>query len=212
MINNSNKCIVFTGGVINNYNELNINVNDKDYVICADSGYYHAKKLNVHVDTLIGDFDSLERIPDDVDEIIIYPKEKDDTDTMLAIKYALEKGYGYFEIYGAMGNRFDHAYANIQSLDYLVEHNACGKIITETEELFIIKNSTVKIEKKECYVLSVFSYTNTANGVSEKGVKYPLDNVVVTQNFPIGISNEITDNFAEITVKDGKLLIIHLKK
>lgn len=212
MINNSNKCIVFTGGVINNYNVLNINVNDKDYVICADSGYYHAKKLNVHVDSLIGDFDSLGSIPDDVDEIIRYPKEKDDTDTMLAIKHALEKGYCYFEIYGAMGNRFDHAYANIQSLDYLVEHNACGKIITETEELFIIKNSTVKIEKKEGYVLSVFSYTNTANGVSEKGVKYPLDNVVVTQNFPIGISNEITDNFAEITVKDGKLLIIHLKK
>ena len=212
MINNSNKCIVFTGGVINNYNVLNINVNDKDYVICADSGYYHAKKLNVHVDSLIGDFDSLGSIPDDVDEIIRYPKEKDDTDTMLAIKHALEKGYTHFEMYGAMGNRFDHAYANIQSLDYLVEHNACGKIITETEELFIIKNSTVKIEKKEGYVLSVFSYTNTANGVSEKGVKYPLDNVVVTQNFPIGISNEITDNFAEITVKDGKLLIIHLKK
>ncbi len=212
MINNSKKCIVFTGGVINNYNALNINANDKDYIICADSGYYHAKKLNVHVNVLIGDFDSLERIPDDVDEIIRYPKEKDDTDTMLAIKYALEKGYSCFEIYGAMGNRFDHAYANIQSLDYIVEHNACGKIITETEELFIIKNSTAKIEKKENYMLSVFSYTNIAKGVSEKGVKYPLDNVVVTQNFPIGISNEITENFAEITVKDGKLLIIHLKK
>lgn len=212
MINNSKKCIVFTGGVINNYNALNINDNDKDYVICADSGYYHAKKLNVHVNVLIGDFDSLERIPNDVDEIIRYPKEKDDTDTMLAIKYAFDKGYVNFEIYGAMGNRFDHAYANIQSLDYIVEHNACGKIITETEELFIIKNSTVKIQKKEGYVLSVFSYTNTAKGVSEKGVKYPLDNVVVTQNFPIGISNEITENFAEITVKDGKLLIIHLKK
>ncbi len=212
MINNSKKCIIFTGGVINNYNELNINVNEKDYVICADSGYYHAKKLNVHVNALIGDFDSLDEIPDDVDEIIRYPKEKDDTDTMLAIKYALEKGHGYFEIYGAMGNRFDHAYANIQSLNYLVENNACGKIITESEEFFVIKNNSVTVEKKEGYVLSVFSYTNSAKGVSEKGVKYPLDNVVVTQDFPIGISNEITDNFAEITVKDGKLLIIHLKK
>ena len=212
MINDSRKCILFTGGVINDYNALKININADDYVICADSGYNHARNMNIRVDTLIGDFDSLDYNTDNVNEIIRYPKEKDDTDTMLAIKHALKKGYDNFEIFGAMGNRFDHSYANIQSLDYLVENKAFGKIVNENEELYIIKNSTVQIEQRKDYVLSVFSYTNTASGVSEKGVKYPLDNVIVTQNFPIGISNEITDKFAEITVKDGKLLIIHLKK
>jgi thiamine pyrophosphokinase len=202
------KCIIFTGGEIKDYSSLNINKNEIDFVICADSGYNHAKALNISVDVAIGDFDSVDSIPDDVQEVIKYPKEKDDTDTILAVKLALEREYKNIDIYGALGNRFDHSFANIQTLDYILENGGFGRIITETEQIFIVRNNTIIIEKIDGYVLSVFSYTNQCIGVSEKGVKYPLDNVIVTQSFPIGISNEITDNFAEISVKEGKLLII----
>jgi thiamine pyrophosphokinase len=202
------KCIIFTGGEIKDYSALKINKNEIDFVICADSGYNHAKALNIDVDVAIGDFDSVDSVPNDVQELIRYPKDKDDTDTMLAVKLALEREYKNIDIYGALGNRFDHSFANIQTLDYILENGGFGRIITETEQIFIVRNNTIIIEKIDGYVLSVFSYTNQCIGVSEKGVKYPLDNVIVTQSFPIGISNEITDNFAEISVKEGKLLII----
>ena len=56
--------------------------------------------------------------------------------------------------------------------------------------------------------LSVFSLTDASYGVYEKGTKYTLDNAVLTNSFPLGVSNEWAENTAEIGVKDGILLVV----
>ena len=81
-------------------------------------------------------------------------------------------------------------------------------MFSEDEELFCIKNNSIKIPMKTGFSLSVFSLTEKSEGVYEKGTLYELENAVLTNTFPLGISNEWKDNIAEIGVKNGTLLII----
>lgn len=206
------KCAIFTGGEINNYTQINVSHLRNTTIISADAGYIHAKNLGLITNILIGDFDTLTEMPSDIDEVIKFPKEKDDTDTMLAIKLALDRGYNDIEIYGALGNRLDHTFANIQSLAFINEHKAKGKIISEKDILYFIKNEEISIPQKDGFSLSIFSYGESCEGVTLKGVKYPLENAKINQNFPLGVCNEIIEEIAEISIKRGKMLIIISKK
>jgi len=206
------KCAIFTGGEINNYTQINVSHLRNTTIISADAGYIHAKNLGLITNILIGDFDTLTEMPSDVDEVIKFPKEKDDTDTMLAIKLALDRGYNDIEIYGALGNRLDHTFANIQSLAFINEHKAKGKIISEKDILYFIENEKISIPQKDGFSLSIFSYGESCEGVTLKGVKYPLENAKINQNFPLGVCNEIIEEIAEISIKRGKMLIIISKK
>lgn len=87
-------------------------------VIAADGGFEHCLELGITPDTVIGDFDSLESPPENC-SLLRLPVEKDDTDTLAAVKYGLEKGAEVFHIFGGTGGRFDHTVANMQSLVYL---------------------------------------------------------------------------------------------
>jgi len=206
------ECAIFTGGEMLDYNAIDISRLKNMFIISADAGYVHAKNLGLKTNIIIGDFDTLTEIPQDVDEVIKFPKEKEDTDTMLAVKFALDKGFEEIKIYGALGKRLDHTFANIQALAFINSKNAIGEIISENEIIYFIENNSIVLEKKDGFSLSVFSYSQICDGVNLKGVKYPLENAIVTQTFPLGVCNEIIDKNAEISVKNGKMLIILSKK
>lgn len=204
-------CAIFTGGEIKDLSKVELS-HLKDYlIISADAGYLYAKELGVKIDIVVGDFDTLGYIPEKANKVIQHIPEKDDTDTMLAVKTALERGCKYIEIYGALGGRLDHTFANIQALAYIKAHGAEGKIVSDKEIITLICNEKIKIEKKEGYSLSLFSYSDKCLGVTETGVKYPLNNYTLEADFPLGVCNEITGKFAEISVDRGKLLIIQSK-
>ncbi len=205
------KCAVFTGGEILDYSRIDTSLFCDRMIISADSGYIHAKAMGIKTDILIGDFDSLEALPDDVGEIISFSSEKDDTDTMLAVKLALNKGFDDIIIVGGLGYRLDHTFANIQTLAYIHENGAEGFIVSDNERIFFLQTSSLRLERLDGYSLSVFSFGEELSGVTLKGVKYPLNNAAVTNFFPIGVCNEISAEFAEIEVKSGKMLIIQSK-
>ena len=71
--------------------------------------------MNLDIDLIVGDFDSLCNIPANVN-IYKLPKEKDETDLFVAIEEGMKKGYTEFHIYGALGGRIEHSIANIQIL------------------------------------------------------------------------------------------------
>ena len=75
-----------------------------DVVFAADGGYRHCQAAGLQPDLLLGDFDSLNDLPKGI-PIHTFPVEKDDTDTMLAIKYGLKEGYRTFHLYGGTGGR-----------------------------------------------------------------------------------------------------------
>lgn len=203
-------CCILAGAEIFDYAKL-LPAKDR-YIICADGGYMHAKEWGIVPDVVLGDFDSLcGELPTSC-EVLRYSSEKDDTDTMLAVKLALERGFKQIEIYGATGGRLDHTLANIQALLYIKENNADGTLFGDTEQLTILKNEGRSFARQEGRYFSILALSERAEGVTERGMKYELTNASLTNSFPLGISNEITADFGWVEVKNGTLLIVFSQK
>ncbi len=178
------------------------------FSICADGGYEAAQKLGVTPDILIGDFDSLKK-ESDCKEVIRLKPEKDDTDTLSAVKLALKRGFSDFVFYGCTGGRTDHTIANLQIL-YELAKRGCRAYLVGNHEIFTcLSNGSVSFSRESQGMFSVFSLSEKSTGVSETGVKYTLDHAEMTNGFPIGVSNEWIGKSAEISVRDGVLLLIY---
>ena len=184
-----------------------------DLVLCADVAYLAAKKENIVPDIVIGDFDHGENDAPKASTAawIRVPSEKDDTDTMLCVKYALEKGADEIVIVGGIGGRLDHTFANLQTLAYIQKQGAHGRLLSEDNEAFLV-SASAEIAKRDGWYLSVFAYDSACTGVTIKGTKYEVSDVSLDTSFPLGVSNEITDKAAVIHVQSGTLLVILSKK
>lgn len=177
-----------------------------DLVIAADSGINHLEKFGATPDIAVGDFDSLGFVPDCA-EVIKHPVMKDDTDTMLAVKTGLERGYTQFVIYGGVGGRPDHTFANYQTLCYISRCGGRGYLCFNGYTACCITDSKINFSGGDGTV-SVFAMSGEALGVTLKGVLYPLENAKLDYSFPLGVSNEFAESPAEIGVGSGTLLII----
>ncbi len=178
-----------------------------DLVIAADGGLLHLQNLHITPDIIIGDFDSLGRVPQQP-EAIRYPVEKDDTDMMLAIKSGLEAGFSQFILYGGLGGRFDHSLANIQCLAYLANRNARGFLAGDGTVLTVIRDGALHFNAGMSGTISVISFGSTAEGVTLQGLKYPLKDAVLKNDSTLGISNEFTRSAASVSVRKGSLIVI----
>jgi thiamine pyrophosphokinase len=182
------------------------------YIIAADGGLAHLRRFGLSPDIVIGDFDSLDGgKPDESCPVLTYPKQKDDTDMMLGVKYALSHGFTRITLFGALGGRFDHSFANIQTLEYILENGGMGKIVSGGNIITLQKEGTESYEHREGMYFSVFSISDEAT-VSLSGVKYPLSGYSLKRSFPIGVSNEIISDSALVTVEKGVILVIYSKK
>lgn len=205
------KCSIFTGGEIKDLSFIDEIAVKKTFVICADSGYLYAKRLGIKPDLLIGDYDSLGYVPYDVENVIRFPSEKDDTDLMLAVKEALKYNCDDIDIYGALGGRFDHTFSNVQALGFLSLHNINARIISDNDEITLLNPGKYTFERRENFSLSLFAYSDIVEGLCIKGTKYPADNITLTNSFPLGMSNCVTDEKAEISFTTGRLLAVQSK-
>ncbi len=178
-----------------------------DLIVAADAGYLNVQKAGLRPDVIIGDFDSSKK-PNTDTPIETFPVLKDDTDTMLAIKYGFNNGYKRFAIYGGLGGeRTDHTIANIQSLAYIVDHGGEGLLVGENETFALIKNSSITLHSEKGKTLSIFAYGGIAEGISIKGAVYETDELTLSPFFPLGVSNKFKENTAAVGVKNGCILI-----
>ena len=196
------KCIIFGAA---EFDSLHFPIEKDDLLIAADGGVSHFAKLNRAPDVILGDFDSLGYIPEGAR---VFPVEKDDTDVMLAIRHGLAAGYREFYIYGGMeGKRLDHTIANLQALAFLRKHNARGFLLGRDQIATVMEDETLIFEKAEG-ILSAFAMGEPAEEVTLRGVQYELETGKLTADFPLGVSNHFMGKTAEITVKNGQLLLI----
>lgn len=181
-------------------------VNAGDLVIAADGGFASAEKCGLVPDYIIGDFDSSAK-PLKAKNITVLPAEKDTTDMLEAIKIGAEKGCTIFHIYGGTGGRLDHTIANIQLLKYFsgarLYFYGNGFVLTA------VTNGKISLPQKNGGYVSVFSLSDISEGVSLKNLKYELENYTLKSNFPLGVSNEFIGRTAEISVKNGTVLIYY---
>ncbi|MBO5754983.1 MAG: thiamine diphosphokinase [Clostridia bacterium] len=177
---------------------------ETDLVIAADGGQAALASRGITPHLVVGDFDSSEA-PDSV-PFIRHPVMKDDTDTTLAVKEGMRRGYEVFILYGCQGGSPDHAFANVQTLHriakeglhgYLVGNGMVGTVVIDRKMQFAPKGR-----------VSVFSLTDLSEGVCIRGLKYPLENAVLTNDVPLGVSNEGDGSAAEISVKRGVLYVL----
>lgn len=177
-----------------------------DYVIAADGGYLHCREAGLVPDLLLGDFDSLDALPGDTD-VERFPVDKDDTDSMLAMKLGLEKGYRTFHLYGGTGGRMDHTLANLQGLAYLARQGARGYLYDASFVFTALWNSSLDLPAREEGIFSVFALGETARGVSILGGRYPLEGGELSPFFPLGVSNHFEGRPVRVSVEKGCLLV-----
>ena len=212
------KCVIISAG---DFTPLEISLEEGDLCIACDAGFVYAQQLGILPDLIVGDFDSLsdagpvfmsalqEIADNDPDRIVKLNIKKDDTDTIRAIKIALEKGYKKFYLYGALGGkRIDHSLANIQALLFIKHNGGRGYIMDADKMLMVAENETIRFHRGNSGYLSIFSLSEKAKGVTLKGLMYTMENGYLTNDFPLGVSNEfVIDEEAEITVEEGTLLV-----
>lgn len=199
------RCFVFSAG---SFYGLRQYPGPGDFVVAADAGYRACQREGIVPDLVLGDFDSM-AVPADFPHVERVPVEKDDTDTLLALKVGMRRGCKAFFIYGGTGGkRLDHTLANLQSLLYLRRHGAAGYLYDDDFVWTAVENETLHVHRMmEDGLVSVFSLTERAEGVTLSGLQYPLEDAVLTAEFPLGISNHIRDEVAAIRVRKGALLV-----
>ena len=197
------KCVIFCAA---EFDDLILPLAQEDFLIAADGGLKHLQKLGIRPDEILGDFDSLGYIPADSR---VFPVEKDDTDAILAARRGLERDFREFLFYGSLdGPRLDHTVANFQTLQFLADHGASGYLIGKHQLATVVKNGSILFPAGCEGTVSVFCLGADAQGVTLKGLYYPLENGTLTCGFPLGVSNHFTGEEASITVENGSLLII----
>lgn len=207
------ECAVFAGGVIENPGFIDKKelLESCSLIICADGGYRYAEALGIIPDLFVGDFDSYSgELPGGIEVHKSVP-EKDDTDTLLAVREAIEAGYSEIRLYGALGARIDHAIANIQTMIFAHSRGCELKIIDEANEMFLQGAGERSYIRRDDWYFSLFAVGGNAHISSCRGVKYPIEDYQMTPEFPIGVSNEITADKAILRVDSGLVLVIRSK-
>lgn len=180
---------------------------EDDLVIAADGGYEALVKLGIRCDILIGDMDSIKKIPIGI-EILRHKVEKDETDMYLAYIEGKKRGYSEFSLHGGVGGRPDHTFANYCLLSYIKDDGRNATLVGDGYIAYAVKNNITRVRGKAGDEISVFAFGGNCEGIRIKGLYYELDGGDLTPNFPLGVSNHFTEKEAEISAERGTLLVI----
>lgn len=144
------RCVIVGGAYINNYEYIKSRIQEDDFIVFCDSGLKHLEKLQAKPSLIVGDFDSHNNPHLDV-ETIVLPCEKDDTDTVFAVKEALKRGFEDFILIGVVGARLDHTLGNVSILLHLDSLGNKGKIIDDYSEMEIVSKEPAYVDDSYAY-------------------------------------------------------------
>ena len=203
------RCVIVGAADINDYSRVKSRLRGDDYAVFCDSGLKHMAALGLKPGLIVGDFDSYADPHLDV-ETITLPTEKDDTDSVFAVKEALKRGFDDFLLIGAAGARLDHTLGNLSILLFLDSLGKSAILIDDYSEMEIVSSRPAFVEDLFSY-FSLLNISGTARGITVKNAKYPLDSAEITCEYQYGISNEVLPGkTASVTVREGRLLLVKI--
>ena len=180
-------------------------IDDKNArVYCCDGAYAWAKGT-LHIDETLGDFDSLDYLPDPPPKEI-YPSEKDMTDGEIALNRAIEEGAKEIEIYGGGGKREDHFLGNLHMLYAALKRGAKTSLVTNYATIFAAEGETELCGVKGKTV-SIVPFGSSAHMIKSEGFYYPLDNLELVYGSTRGISNVVIKDKASF-MSEGVVLVM----
>lgn len=180
------------------------------FIVACDAGYRNAETLGVVPDLIVGDFDSAPQPPVRHERTIVLPHVKDDTDTHFAARWLWQHGCREVTFLGALGGqRFEHTVANLHTALFLAKNGVQVLLADERSELRILcPGQPMTLERKGWTYLSLFPLDGPLTGVEEQGVFYPLQDAVLTPDYPLGVSNEFTAPQAVLSCRAGHGLVV----
>ncbi len=190
------RAVIFINGELADISRLKIK--KTDLLIGVDGG----TKQILKPDIIIGDFDSLTVIPENV-PLIMYPKDKDFTDTELALQFCEKQNIKEVILVGFLGRRLDHLIANLMNLS---KYNF--KIIEGNQEMFLIKNKAV-VKGRPGDLISLIPLLRDCLGVTTVGLKWRLQVRNLQVGSSRGVSNMMLSKSARVSLKKGYLLMVH---
>ena len=198
------KCVIFAGGTDFGVAPA---ISSEDLVIAADGGYKACTARGITPQLAVGDWDSLGDIEIDCQRVDL-PVDKDDTDTLAAVRIGIERGFQEFHICCGTGGRIDHTIANIQCLVFLAKQGKRGFLYDDGSVITAVSDGEVRFAASAKGGVGVFAADGTAQGVTIKGLKYTLEDAAVTADFPVGVSNSFIGQESVVAVKKGTLLVV----
>ena len=201
------RCVIIGGAGIENAEAVRACLREDDFNIFCDSGLRHREALGIQPDLIVGDFDSHPNPHLDT-ETIVLPCEKDDTDTVFAVKEALRRGFEDFLLIGVVGARLDHTLGNVSILLMLDAQGKKAMIVDDYSQMEIVSVEPARIDDSFSY-FSLLNISGTARGITVENAKYPLRDAEIGCEYPYGVSNEpLPGRTARVTVGEGRLLLI----
>lgn len=192
-------------------------VRDDDLIIAADGGTEVALELGLEPSVVVGDLDSLPgelrvQLEQRKVEFVAHPPQKDETDTELAIRYALQAGASEIVLLGAVGDRLDHTLANVLLLAMPELERVPTTLMAGSTRLWLLRaGAQLEFEGQEGDVVSLLPLGRDAVGVTTTGLQWALDDAMLSFGPARGVSNVMTTDSASVRLSDGLLLVTHLQ-
>lgn len=208
------RTIIFANGLMPEPQIIRARLRADDQIICADGGAEHALALGLTPRLLIGDLDSvsaatLTRLRDSDCQIEQHPVDKDASDLELALEQAQRWGSREVLLLGGWGGRLDQSLANLFLLASPKFSNMVLSMIDGRQTAWIVRKRIV-VEGRAGDTLSILALSAVVTGLTyHHGLRWHLNNFTLLFGSSRGISNEMTDSYAEISLQSGVLLVIH---
>lgn len=204
------RCVIIGGAGIRDYQAIWEYLDPDDFNIFCDSGLFHQEALGVKPHLIVGDFDSHEDPHLNV-ETIVLPREKDDTDTVYAVKEAVRRGFDDFLLLGVAGGRLDHTLGNLSILLSLHAQGKRALLVDDWSEMEVVGREPAYIDG--CFpFFSLLNISGTAQGITIEDAKYPLRDAEIPCTYQYGVSNEVLPGRrARVSVGEGELLLIRVR-
>ncbi len=196
------RCLIIAGG-----DYAPIGPVGEDFVLACDRGLAYTQREGIVPDLILGDFDSYRgTLPEGI-PVLRYPVEKDDTDAMLAVRWAADNGFDAIRLACCFGGRLDHLLSNIQTMYLAAKLGMEAEARDERSELRVLRPGTYRLPYSAGWSLSLLALTEKVWGLSIRGTKYEVRNVTLQNPTTLGQSNAFVSD-AEISFSSGVLAVI----
>ena len=197
------RCVIVAGGACAPIGPRE----EGDFVVACDSGLRWCQREGLVPDLMLGDFDSYRgELPETI-PVLRFPKRKDDTDTMLAVRWAIENGFEEVLLLCALGGSLDHLLANIQTLHFASEAGLRAGARDERTELCVLRPGSYRFPERAGWKFSVLALTDRVTGLTIRGAVYELADGELSNAFPLGVGNDFAGDIA-LQFHTGTVLVL----
>lgn len=203
-------CLIFSAGARVDEDVVRQYVSDSVYMIAADGGYAFCRAVGCTPNFIVGDFDSGECPQTEIETLRLSPF-KDDTDSAIAVYKAIERGYKHIVLFGGTGSRLDHTFADFYLCATAKQMGADLMLVDNRHQIFSLCEETAELSRDDGKYVSIFPLGGKCT-LTLTGFCYPLEDYACSPFWSMGVSNEIAEDWAKITVEQGTALVFMTQK